>query len=241
MRLDRQTVCWDNIGLGLQQVPGSSVYAKLYAESFETISTQSRQTTACTIPKSPIQYGANKQYATQESKAPLLDKNAKRFIQQVCSKFLFLGRAVDSTLFPNQRHSIITIQTNWRHNATTLQLLDYLATQEDAVLSYHASDMSVHSNAGYLSKPKAQSWVGGHFFLSSNTTVPPNNGAILSMAHIIKNFMSSTIKAELAGLYIMARKAINIRIILVELDHVQPPTPLQTDNAMADRVSGWSH
>jgi hypothetical protein len=39
----------------------------------------------------------------------------------------------------------------------TLQLLDYLATQEDAVLSYHASDMvlPVHSNASYLSKPKA--------------------------------------------------------------------------------------
>jgi hypothetical protein len=46
----------------------------------------------------PIQYGAKKQYTTQESKAPLLDNKAKRFIQQVCGKFLFLSRAVDSTL-----------------------------------------------------------------------------------------------------------------------------------------------
>jgi hypothetical protein len=46
----------------------------------------------------PIQYGANKKYATQESKAPLLDNKAKQFIQQVCGKFLFLGRAVDSTI-----------------------------------------------------------------------------------------------------------------------------------------------
>ncbi len=45
----------------------------------------------------PIQYGAKKQYTTQELKAPLLDNKAKRFIQQVCSKFLFLGRAVDNT------------------------------------------------------------------------------------------------------------------------------------------------
>ncbi len=39
----------------------------------------------------------------------------------------------------------------------TLLLLGYLATQEDAVLSYHASDMvlAVHSNASYLSEPKA--------------------------------------------------------------------------------------
>ncbi len=49
-------------------------------------------------PSVPIQYGAKKQYATQESTAPLLDNKAKRFIQQVCGKFLFLGRAVDSTL-----------------------------------------------------------------------------------------------------------------------------------------------
>jgi hypothetical protein len=48
--------------------------------------------------------------------------------------------------------------------------------------------------------------------------------------------MSSATKAELAGLYIMACKAIYIRIILEELGHVQPPTPLQTDNAMADGV-----
>jgi hypothetical protein len=46
----------------------------------------------------PIQYGAKKQYATQELKAPLLDKKAKWLIQQVCGKFLFLSRAVDSTL-----------------------------------------------------------------------------------------------------------------------------------------------
>jgi hypothetical protein len=78
----------------------------------------------------------------------------------------------------------------------TLQLLDYLATQEDAALSYHASDMvlAVHSNASYLIKPKAQSQVGGHFFLSSNTTVPPNNGVILNIAHIIKNIINSDTK-----------------------------------------------
>ncbi len=34
----------------------------------------------------------------------------------------------------------------------------------------------------------------------------------------------------------MARKAIYTRIILEELGHIQPPTPLQTDNALADGV-----
>jgi hypothetical protein len=34
----------------------------------------------------------------------------------------------------------------------------------------------------------------------------------------------------------MACKSVYIRIILEELEQVQPPTPLQTDNAMADGV-----
>jgi hypothetical protein len=106
----------------------------------------------------PIQYGAKKQYTTQESETPLLDDKAKRFIQQVCGKFLFLGRAVDSTLLCPI--SAIALQSSKPTEDTmrqTLQLLDYLATQEDAVLFYHASDMvlAVHSNASYLSKPKA--------------------------------------------------------------------------------------
>jgi len=41
---------------------------------------------------------------------------------------------------------------------------------------------------------------------------------------------------RLAGLYIMAREAVYIRIIHEELGHKQPPTPLQTDNAMVDAL-----
>ncbi len=48
--------------------------------------------------------------------------------------------------------------------------------------------------------------------------------------------MSSATEAELAGLYIMVCKAVYIRIILEELGHAQPPTPLQTDNAMANGI-----
>jgi hypothetical protein len=172
-------------------------------------------------------------------KAPLLDNKAKQFFQQVCGKFLFLGRAVDSTLLCPI--SAIAAQSSKPTEDTmqqTLQLLDFLATQEEAVLSYHASNMvlAVHSNASYLSEPKARSHASGHFFLSSDTTIPPNKGAVLNIAHIIKNVTSSATKAELVGLYIMAREAVYIRIILKELGHKQPPTPIQTDNAMADAV-----
>jgi hypothetical protein len=96
--------------------------------------------------------------------------------------------------------------------------------------------IAVHSNVSYLSKPNTRSLAGGHIFLSSDTPIPPNNWAVLNIAQIIKNVMLSATEAELAGLYIMAREAVYIRIILEELGHKQSPTPLQTYNAMADAV-----
>jgi hypothetical protein len=83
--------------------------------------------------------------------------------------------------------------------------------------------------------PKHAAELGGNFS-SSDTTIPASNGAVLNIVHIIKNVMSSATKAELAGLYIMAHKAVYIRIIIKEFGRKQPPTPLQTDNAMADAI-----
>ena len=55
------------------------------------------------------------------------------------------------------------------------QFFHYVAMNSDAIVMYQASNMilAMHTNASYLSKPKAWSRVGGHFFLSRNTTVPP--------------------------------------------------------------------
>jgi hypothetical protein len=58
----------------------------------------------------------------------------------------------------------------------------------------------------------------------------------LNIAHVIKHIMSSATEAELAALYIMAQEAVDIRIILKQLGHKQPPTPIQTANAMADAI-----
>ena len=113
----------------------------------------------------------------------------------------------------------------------TLQLLDYIATHDETVLTYSACNMklAVHSNASYLSEPQAHSRAGGHFFLSNKATIPTNNGAVLNIAHIIKHVMTPATEAELAALYIMAQEPVYIRIVLEEMGHKQPSTPLQTD------------
>ena len=73
------------------------------------------------------------------------------------------------------------------------QLLDYVATHDEAVLTYHASEMKLaaYIDASYLSEPKARSRAGGHFFLSNGADIPPNNEVLLNIAHIIKHVMSS--------------------------------------------------
>ena len=68
------------------------------------------------------------------------------------------------------------------------RLLDYLTSQEEAVLTYHASDMilAIHSDASYLSEILARSWAGGHHFLSENVDFTPNNGAVLNISTMIR-------------------------------------------------------
>ena len=95
----------------------------------------------------------------------------------------------------------------------TNQLLDYIATQEDAVITYTSSDMkfSVHSDASHLRESKARIQADGHFFLSNEATITQNNGAILNITLIIKHVMTSLAEDELEALYIMACEAVYIK------------------------------
>jgi hypothetical protein len=119
--------------------------------------------------------------------------------------------------------------------ANVKHFLNYAATHQNAVLTYHTSDMVlvIHSNASYSSKQKACSRAGGHFFMSSDTTDLANNRAVLNIAQLIKAIMSLVAEAELGALHINARKAVPTRNLLQEMGHPQPPTPIQTDNSTA--------
>jgi hypothetical protein len=115
------------------------------------------------------------------------------------------------------------------------KFLDFMATQEEGILTYRVSEMvlAIHSNASYLSKPKACSRAGGHMFMAGNEEIPFNNGAILNISQIIRAAMSSAAEAELGALFINAKTAVSIRPTLIKLGHPQPRTPMQTDNATA--------
>jgi len=61
-----------------------------------------------------------------------------------------------------------------------LQFLDYAASQDKATVTYRSCDMklAIHSNASYLSEPKAHSRAGGHMFMAGSEEIPINNGAV---------------------------------------------------------------
>ena len=66
--------------------------------------------------------------------------------------------------------------------------------------------------------------------MSEDNQVPKNNGAVHNLANIIKSVMSSAAEAKIGALFINSRQAIPARRLLEEMGHVQPSTPIQTDN-----------
>jgi hypothetical protein len=93
--------------------------------------------------------------------------------------------------------------------------------------------LNVHSDALYLSAPHARSCAGGYFFLG-NTPRDGSpiqiNGAVHVTCTILKLVVASAAEMELGGLFLNAQETKVIRLVLVELGHPQPPTPIHIDN-----------
>jgi hypothetical protein len=125
-----------------------------------------------------------------------------------------------------------------------VDLLNYAATHPDAVIRFTASDMClwIHGDASYLSESEARSRAGAFFFLSDNpskvaaNSMPAINGPIHVLSSIMKNVMASAAEAEVGASFMAAQDGCPIRVILEELGHPQPPTPLQTDNSIAQGI-----
>ena len=193
----------------------------------------------CPYEPYPKKYGAEAQEVTPEDTSAPLDKEGIKFVQKVVGSFLYLARAIDSTILMGL-NAIANEQANPTEatRERTLQLLDYLATHPDAIVRFYKSDMilNVHSDASYLSAPKARSRAAGYFFLGS---MPEDgkpialNGAIHVLCSLLKFVAASAAEAELGALFLNAKEARIMRLTLQELGHPQPPTPIHIDNSTA--------
>ena len=126
--------------------------------------------------------------------------------------------------------SITTQQANPTKNTMkkVTQFLDYSASHPEAIITYNASNMVLagHSYASYLSETKSLSRAVGHFFMSNNSAITLNNGAVIIITQIIKAIMSSAAEAELGALFINCLEGIPSRHALEEMGHKQQPTPM---------------
>jgi hypothetical protein len=181
-------------------------------------------------------YGEKHQLANSLDTSPPLDKEGGNFIQEVVGVFLYLARAVDSTMLPAlsslaSKQAAPTVRTMQK----CLQFLDYAASQEDVIITYRASNMrlAIHSDALYLSELRAHSRAGGHMFMAGNEDIPINNGAVLNISQIIRAVMSSAAEAELGTLFINAKKAVSMQRTLEEMGHPLTCNPIQTNNLTA--------
>jgi hypothetical protein len=184
-------------------------------------------------------YGVTVQYAKAADLSPAATKAEEKYIWQVIDVLLYYGQDVDATIITGLSSLTAAQAKPTAHTVFLIKwLLDYVATNLDAILTYKKSNMvlAVHSDASYLSKPAAKSQVGGYFFCSSDVDDPPNNGAVLNISKILKAIMSHAAKANLGALYSNAHEAIPMQHLLEEMGHKQPPTPIQTNNSIAHGV-----
>ena len=124
---------------------------------------------------------------------------------------LYVGRAVNNKLLVTL--SAIGTQQSAETEDTAAsieQLLDYVATYPNDGILFRKGDMilAAHADARFLNESRARSRADAHIFLSENEPKPKLNGPVLTIPQIIKTLMVSEAEAEMAALFITAKKMI---------------------------------
>ena len=123
-----------------------------------------------------------------------------------------------------------------------IDLLNYLATNQDAKVRFHAYNMvmNINSNASYLSETNSRSRSCGHFFMGwmpKNDELIQLNGAFCMNMTISRFVVESVAEAKLGTLFHNFQDGIIFRQTLEDLGHTQPQTPVHCNNATAVRIA----
>ena len=178
------------------------------------------EATTLPIQNAPIIYGTKVQYASEDDDSPALDSNGILRVQSIVGALMFFGWSFNNKLLVSlsdlgQQQAAATQATK----NSIMQLLDYVATYPRDSITFLSSNMilSSHSDAAYLNVTKYHIRAGAHIILSEEVPVPTYNGPILTIAQIIRNFMSSAAEAKLAGFFVCAKEIVPPRQALNEM------------------------
>ena len=185
-------------------------------------------------------YGAKVQSSPNASTAPDLDKRGITRVQNIAGTFLYIARAVNPTMLValndiGAKQASPTTETIKK----TKMLMEYVATQPNAVIRFHASNMCLHidCDAAYLVQTKACSRAAGHFYLSDNPPsnkicpTPSPNDPELTKFQTIRTVMASVVETETGAILLNCQQTVPIYTALTEMGHPQLPNPIKTDSA----------
>ena len=186
-----------------------------------------------------VTYGSKEQLNPEEDKSPPLDKYGTKRIQVIVGALLYYAIAVDNKLL----FGLISIGSQQAAatectDKSITKLLDYSATYAADGILYRSSDIIIcgHSDSGFHKKSKGRSRSGSHIFLSEKNPMPRWDVPVLTLAQIIKNFMSSASEEELGALFITAQEIVEMRNTLEEMRWTHPKSPIQIENSASAGV-----
>ena len=190
-------------------------------------------------------YGSKAQQMVNLDDSAPLSPTQKKTIQEIIGAFLYYATVIDNTML-KKITELGSLQATATENVARKvdSFLQYAATYPVTKVTYHASDiiLHTHSDASYLGETKGPSRYAGFHFLGKQHrigTIPdtPINGGLLIRSSILDVVVSSAAQAELGGLFENMRDATILRNILADMGYPQPASPMQTDNKCAEGIS----
>jgi hypothetical protein len=153
---------WDYIGRTVDiSMPG---YIKKKLQEYKHLLPGKIQN--CPYSPEPKTFGLDAQSPLMPDATPLLDAGGIKQIQQIVGSILNYAHTIDMiVLIALSSIAVEQTKATEKTMGCCIQLLDYLASNSEAKVRYHMSDMimNIQSNALYLSKTKARSRACGHF------------------------------------------------------------------------------
>ena len=145
-----------------------------------------------------INYVSKEQLVAEEDTSPKLKNEGIKRVQGIVGALLYYASAVHNIILVGRRKIVAQQVSAIEQTAAAIdQILDHVPTYPNEGITYWASDMILesHSDDGFNNDSKARIRAGSHIFLSENDAMIKRNRAIVTIAPIIKFFMSSEAEA----------------------------------------------
>ena len=190
------------------------------------------------------EYGNNIEYAEAEDATPPLDKDEIKELMGIVGSLILWGRAIYNTMLTALSDlAAAQAKGNKATQEAAKKPLNSCATYPNPTISFQGIQMAlkVHSDASYLSAPKARSRAGGNLFIGKYSDASnPNihNGTLVYFVSIIKHVVSSAAEAETGTLFInMKEEEVIIKTLEYMGWHQRKPIPIATNNSTAVRIA----